>query len=98
MESDVFFGHKGEGGYENINIDHFFKSLRLNWVRIYAIGCSSTLDDHWCNILDAELGLTLYTRRKILNMGAEYLSIKLKNEYPCLNEFLVLSNIYKRGE
>ena len=89
MESDVFFGPKGEGGYENINIDHFFKSLRVNWVRRYAIGCSSPLDDHWCDILDAELGVTRYTRRKLLNMGSEYLSTKLKHEFPCLNQFLV---------
>ena len=78
METDVFFCLKGEGGYENINIDHFLKFLCLNWVRRYAIGCSSPLDDHWCDILDAELGLTRYTRRKILNMGSEYFSIKLK--------------------
>ena len=24
MENDVFYGPKGDGGYENINIDHFF--------------------------------------------------------------------------
>ena len=89
VENDIFYGPKGEGGYENINIDHFFKSLRLNWVRRYAIGNTSPLNDHWCDILDIELDVTPNSRRKLLNYGSEYLSTKLKNNFPCLNEFLI---------
>ena len=89
METDIFYCPKEEGSYDNINIDHFFKSLCLNWVRRYAIGYTCPLDDHWCDILDAELGVTRFSRRKLLNFGSEYLSTKLKNNFPCLNEFLI---------
>merc|ERR1712030_308668 len=35
-----------------INISDFFKSLRLSWIRRYAIGNDQPLNDHWCDLLD----------------------------------------------
>ena len=71
-----------------INIADFFKSLRLSWIRRYAIGNEKPLEDHWCDLLDMILDVKPHERMSIINRGAEFLTSKVGKYYPCLTEFL----------
>ena len=46
---------KNNGGFGCINIKNFLTGLKLSWLRRYAI---QQIDDHWCDILDTECGIT----------------------------------------
>ena len=71
-----------------INIEDFFKSLRLSWIRRYAFGNEKPLDDHSCNLLDKILGVEPHERMSIINRGAEFLTSRVLEYYPCITEFL----------
>ena len=80
-----------------IKISEFFQSLRLSWIRRYAIGNEQPLNDHWCDILDMILDVTPQERMSVINRGSEFLTQKVLKYYPCLTEFLIsLQNIKKK--
>ena len=64
-----------------INIEDFFKSLRLSWVRRYAFGNEKPLDDHWCDLLDMILDVEPHKRMSIINRGADFLTPKVLKYY-----------------
>ena len=98
VPEDIYHGGKPIGGFRMIKIADFFQSLRLSWIRRYAIGHGQPLDDHWCDILDMILDVTPQERLSILNRGSEFLTNKVLKYYPCLTEFLIsLQNIKKNG-
>ena len=97
VKEDIYHGGKPLGGFRMIKIADFFQSLRLSWVRRYAIGHGKPLDDHWCDILDAILEVSPQERLSILNRGSEFLTKKVLKYYPCLTEFLIsLQNVTKK--
>jgi len=96
VPEDIYHGGKPIGGFKMIKINDFFQSLRLSWIRRYAIGNGQPLMDHWCDILDTILDVTPQERMSILNRGSEFLTKKVLKYYPCLTEFLIsLQNIQK---
>ena len=77
---------KTNGGFGCINIKDFFTGLKLSWLRRYAI---QQIDDHWCDILDTECGITNKSDRiKILGWGAEFFTPIIKKKIPGISEFL----------
>ena len=88
IQEDIYQGGKPVGGFKIINISEFFKSLRLSWIRRYAISNEKTLNDHWCDLLDMILEVTPQERMSVINRGAEFLTPKVLKYYPCLTEFL----------
>ena len=88
IQEDIYQGGKPVGGFKIINISEFFKSLRLSWIRRYAISKEKTLNDHWCDLLDMILEVTPQERMSVINRGVEFLTPKVLKHYPCLTEFL----------
>ena len=77
---------KNNGGFGCINIKSFFTGLKLSWLRRYAI---QQIDDHWCDILDTECGITSKKDRiKILGWGAEFFTPIIKKRIPGISDFL----------
>merc|ERR1712215_71318 len=94
VPEDIYHGCKPIGGFKIIKINDFFQSLRLSWIRRYAIGNGQPLMDHWCDILDMILDVTPQERMSIINRGSEFLTKNVFKSYPCLTEFLIsLQNI-----
>ena len=82
------------GGLNCIELDSFFKSLQLNWIKRYI---KDKYVDFWTSLLDDIFGVTLDTRHKILSYGSEYFtniiqghweSNELRNLILTLQEFL----------
>ena len=71
-----------------INIEGFFKLLRLSWIRRYAFGNEKPLDDHWCDLFDKIFGVEPHERMSIINRGAEFLTSRVLEYYPCITDFL----------
>merc|ERR1712208_211515 len=98
VPEDIYHGGKPIGGFKIIKIAEFFQSLRLSWIRRYAIGNGQPLNDHWCDILDMILDVTPQECMSVINTGSEFLTQKVLKYYPCLTEFLIsLQNIKKSG-
>ena len=74
IQEDIYQGGKPVGGFKMINISDFFKSLRLSWIRRYAIGNEKPLNDHWCDLLDMILDIEPQEIKSIINRGVEFLS------------------------
>ena len=79
------------GGLNCIELDSFFKGLKLNWIII------NKYNDFWADLLDEILGVTINARHKILSFGGEYFtpiiqgqweSNELRNLISILQEFL----------
>ena len=65
IKADLLYAPADKGGRNLINVRHYFKGLKLSWLRRYAI---LKYDDHWCDLLDQKLGITSFDQRKnILN-------------------------------
>ena len=97
VPEDIYQGGKPIGGFKMIKISEFFQSLRLSWIRRYAIGNEQPLNDHWCDILDMILDVTPQERMSVINRGSEFLTQKVLKYNPCLTEFLIsLQNIQKK--
>ena len=79
IHEDIYLGGKPVGGFKMISIADFFKSLRLSWIRRYAIGNDQPLKDHWCDILDMILDVTPQERMSVINRGSEFLTQKYLN-------------------
>ena len=69
IHDDIYQGGKAVGGFKMINIEDFFKSLRLSWIRRYAFGNEQPLDDHWCDLLHKILGVEPHERMSAINRG-----------------------------
>ena len=73
---------KKSGGLNCIKLTSFFKSIKLNWVKRYAI---LGYDDFWTSLLDSYLKINKNNRKQILNWGAGEFNNPIKN---CRNKFL----------
>ncbi len=62
IKPDILYAEKHKGGYGQIKVTDFFKAIKTSWVKRYA---TDRLNDHWCDILDTQFGLTPNTRKKI---------------------------------
>ena len=86
IKEDLLYGTKAKGGRNLINVRNYFKGLKLSWLRRYAI---LKYDDHWCDLLDQNLGITSIDQRKnIFNWGSEYFSKSITVEIPCISSIL----------
>ena len=50
MKADLLYAPADKGGRNLINVRHYFKGLKLSWLRRYAI---LKYDDHWCDLIDS---------------------------------------------
>ena len=57
------------GGLNCIELDSFFKSLQLNWIKRYII---DKYNDYWTSLLDESFHVTIDTHHKILSFEREY--------------------------
>ena len=86
IKADLLYAPADKGGRNLINVRHYFKGLKLSWLRRYAI---LKYDDHWCDLLDQKLGITSFDQRKnILNWGSEFLSMLISENLPCTSSIL----------
>ena len=49
---------------------------------------SLIVDDHWCNILDQQFGLTPQTRNTIYKWGAAKFNQVINLKVPCISKFV----------
>ena len=95
MDSRSLCNDKTNGGFGFINIKDFFTGLKLSWLRRYAI---QQIDDHWCDILDIECGITNKSDRiKILGWGAEFFTPIINKKIPGISDFLQALQILNRN-
>ena len=87
IPDDILYAPTSEGGFNMINVNDFFHSLRNSWIRRYVRG----LDDHWADLLDEHLNCNINTREFILNIGAEHPKINkiIELKLPSLSSFLM---------
>jgi hypothetical protein len=89
--NDILYADKHKGGYGQIRVHDFFKSIRCSWLNRYA---TNKIDDHWCDILDQKFELTPQTRETIYKWGADKFNQVIKLKLPCISEFFeMLSTI-----
>ena len=86
IKADLLYAPADKGGRNLINVRHYFKGLKLSWLRRYAF---LKYDDHWCDLLDQKLGITTFDQRKdFLNWGSEFLSTLISENLPCISSIL----------
>ena len=66
------------GGLNCIELDSFFKGLKTNWIKRYIF---HGYDDFWTDILDEILGVTINTRKNILQYGSEFLNHIIQQDW-----------------
>jgi hypothetical protein len=76
---------KHKGGYGQCKVTDFFKSIKTSWVKRYA---TDRLNDHWCDILDTQFGLTPNTRKIIYEWRAHKFDNVIKLNLPCISGFV----------
>jgi len=95
VDSKSLCNDKEKGGFGCINIKDFFTGLKLSWLKRYAI---QQIDDHWCDILDHECGISEKADRiKILGWGAEFFTPIIKKKIPGISDFLQALQILNRN-
>ena len=85
IKPDLLYAEKSKGGYGQIEVTKFFKSIKTSWIKRYATG---RLDDHWCDIIDLELGLEPHNRETLYTWGANKFTSIISKNLPCISEFI----------
>ena len=85
IKPDILYAEKHKGGYGQIKVTDFFKAIKTSWVKRYA---TDWLNDHWCDILDTQFGLTPNTRNTIYEWGANKFDNVIKLNLPCVSGFI----------
>ena len=85
IKPEILYEEKNKGGYGQIKVTDFFKSIKSSWIKRYASG---KLDDHWCDILDREFELQPGSREKIYSWGRNKFSPIIAKKFPCISEFM----------
>ena len=76
IHQDILYGSKSEGGLNFIDARNIFMSLKISWIKRYAM-----------HIIDRELKLTKRIRAQILTWGPEDLTCMKSNNFPCIEGF-----------
>ena len=80
-----------KGGLNCIELESFFKSIKLNWIKRYT---TNEYNDYWTDLLDELLQVTLATRKTILRWGSEPFSPAINRcRYPELKTPEVNSSV-----
>ena len=85
IKPDILYADKTKGGYGQIQVVDFFKSIKTSWIKRYASG---NINDQWCDLLDKELGLTPLNRQDLYKWGRNKLDRVIQKKLPCISEFL----------
>ena len=86
IKADLLYAPANKGRQNLINVRHYFKGLKLSWLRRYAF---LKYDDHWCDLLDQRLDITSFDQRQnIFNWGSEFLSTLISENLPCISSIL----------
>ena len=85
IKPDILYAEKHKGGYGQIKVTEFFKSIKTSWIKRYA---TDGINDHWCDILDTHFGLTPNTRKTIYKWGANKFNNVIKLNLPCISGFV----------
>ena len=62
IHPDILYGLKSEGDFNFIDVQNFFKSLKIYWIKRYA---TDKLDDHWADTIDTNLGIGTSNRAQV---------------------------------
>jgi hypothetical protein len=85
IKPDILYAEKHKGGYGQIKVTDFLKAIKTSWVKRYA---TDRLNNHWCDILDTQFGLTPNTRETIYEWGANKFDNVIKLNLPCVSGFI----------
>ena len=85
VKSEILYAEKHKGGYGQIRVSDFFKSIKTSWLKRYA---TSKINDHWCDILDQKFELTQQTRETIYKWGAAKFDHIINLKLLCISEFV----------
>ena len=85
IKPDILYADKIKGGYGQIKVVDFFKSIKTSWIKRYA---SESIYDQWCDLLDKELGLTPQNRHKLYKWGRDKFNDIIQKNLPCISEFV----------
>merc|ERR1711940_34436 len=85
IKPEILYEEKSKGGYGQIKVVDFFKSIKTSWIKRYASG---GIDDHWCDILDREFDLSPRERTKIYSWGRDKFQSVISQNFPCISEFV----------
>ena len=89
IHTDILYAPKAEGGLCFIDVQSFFKSLNIFWIKRYA---TDKLDNHWVDTNDRELKLSKRTRAQILTWGPEVQTCMISIKFLCIESFFLLQN------
>jgi hypothetical protein len=85
VKNDILYAEKCKGGYGQIQVRDFFTSIKCSWLKRYA---TDRINDHWCDILDLNFGLTPQSRTSIYKWGADKFEKVINLKLPCISEFV----------
>ena len=69
-----------------IKLEDFIQAIKVSWIRRY---CIQLINDHWADLIDQKLGLTMETRAEILEYGPERFNKIIKAKIP------IISNLFQ---
>jgi hypothetical protein len=85
IKSEILYADKHKGGYGQIRVNDFFKSIKTSWLKRYA---TIKINDHWRDILDQKFELTPQTREPIYKWGAAKFDQIINLKLPRISEFV----------
>ena len=98
MNKEILHGPKQIGGLNLPKVSEFFSSLKVSWIRRYAI---TKVNDHWADQIDLFFNLTPDTRSDLLLWGSERFNEIVESDTPCITQPVFYNRsieIARRGE
>ena len=74
INQEILYGSKAKRWLNFIDASTFFKSLKISWIKRYAL---DRLDDHWADIIDEKMTLR----------GPKAVSCMISLHFPCIQGF-----------
>merc|ERR1712055_1052406 len=87
ISNEVMYSKNKAGGFNMLQLRDFFDAIKINWIKRYVDG----IDDHWADILDQNLNLSIDNRNNLLMLGAENPKINniIKKDLPGISRFFI---------
>ena len=65
ISEDFLYTSKDKRGLWFFKLTDFIDAIKITWIRRYGMGTK----DHWCDLMDFQLNLTEWNRKKVWRMG-----------------------------
>ena len=92
INSNQMYTPPKQGGMGMIKLEDFIQAIKVSWIRRY---CIQLIDDHWADLIEQKLGLTIETRAEILEYGQERFNKIIKAKIPIISNLFQSYKLFK---